>query len=51
MDIEHIVIGISFLCLAAACLVFYIRSGKLLKKRKRELERIGKRLEETKPPT
>jgi hypothetical protein len=50
MDTEHIVIGISLLCLGAACLLFYIRSGRLLKKRKRELDRIGKRLEETKPP-
>jgi hypothetical protein len=50
MNIDRLFVGLSFFCLAAACFVFYFRSGKLLKKRKRELDDIGRRLEETKPP-
>jgi hypothetical protein len=49
MGTEHLFQALAFFCLAAAAWVLFFRSGKWLKKNKREIEGIEKRLDELKP--
>ena len=50
METTHLFEALAFFCLAAACFVVYFRRGKWLKKNKRDIEAIGKQLDELKPP-
>lgn len=50
MSDSHLYVALSFFCLAGAAIVFFIRSGRQLKKNKRKLDEIGKGLAEFKLP-
>jgi hypothetical protein len=50
VNTEYLLVALSFFCLAGACLFFFWRSGKSLKKMKAKLDEIGKGLEEPPAP-
>ena len=49
MSDPNLYIALSFFCLAGAPLVFFVRSGRELKRNKRKLDEIGEGLAKFKP--